>query len=182
VGIFIVIALCIAVSLISARMLGYNFGFKTKKSAYDEWNEWMEARARDEQQGQLAMNKDARLDKVRSEVLSRHNPVPLRRTFVGEANDVQMVDVGRGPVPSKRLDVGAVFSMFSGAGAGAGAASAPANEAGLTTFDTRGSNAGLDQIDVGDLYEVHLLSAPHPPRDPTNPFPLPFSATGRLLK
>ena len=181
-GIFIVIALCIAVSLISARMLGYNFGFKTKKSAYDEWNEWMEARARDEQQGQLAMNKDARLDKVRSEVLSRHNPVPLRRTFVGEANDVQMVDVGRGPVPSKRLDVGAVFSMFSGAGAGAGAASAPANETGLTTFDTRGSNAGLDQIDVGDLYEVHLLSASHPPRDPTNPFPLPFSATGRLLK
>jgi hypothetical protein len=45
IGIFIFVAMCIVVSIIAARMLGYDFSFgKKKRSAYEEWNEWYDGR------------------------------------------------------------------------------------------------------------------------------------------
>ena len=161
VGIFIVAALCIIVSIILARMMGYDFGFGSrKKTAYEEWNEWYDQREKEmsENPDSAQMSKEERLEKVRSQYIAQgkdpHVPAPLRKTFVNP--ELQMVDMPGGAAKnqSRRIDVAGFLSStlrpMSGnqqvpdkkAAAGAGA----------QVFDSRGSNAGLDEVDINDLY------------------------------
>ena len=139
--------MCIVVSIIAARMLGYDFSFgKKKRSAYEEWNEWYDQRSRNEGASDpdaAQMTKEERLEKVRSQFLASrdpHNPAPLRKTFVNP--ELQMVDMAPGANP-KRLDVAGLLGNFSHG-------NTPEKPA--FQFDGRGSNAGLDEVNINDLY------------------------------
>jgi hypothetical protein len=150
IGIFIFAAMCIVVSIIAARMLGYDFSFgKKKRSAYDEWNEWYDQRSRNEGASDpdaAQMTKEERLEKVRSQFLASrdpHNPAPLRKTFVNP--ELQMVDMA--PGAPKRLDVAGLLGNFS-LPKSSGSPEKPA----AFQFDGRGSNAGLDEVNINDLY------------------------------
>lgn len=136
VGIFIIAALCIVVSIISARMMGYSVClFKRKKTAYEEWNEWYEQREKEVavKPDGTAMTKEERLERVRSEYFGKSAaPAPLRRTLMDpDGHSLEM-----GAIAPKRL-----------------VANTAAEASKTIHFDTRGSNAGLDQVESHELYE-----------------------------